>query len=334
MKVSFYTVDSNIRKDNGYGYAGNSIRTSLENLGHAVGFHDEHADVELDFCQPTLYSHSSNQYKIGYTPWESSSLPEGWLDGFNSVDEVWTTSQKCKEWYENAGVKRPVRVYEHGVESIWQPKRRNPKKKIRFLHIGEPAPRKGGQLALEAFRAAFDNRDDVHLTIKANGHNTTRAYVQQGFHRGGPRNILGLPHQVYQNVTLVEDTLPEDELVGLYHAHDVLVYPSWGEGFGLIPLQALATGMPTICTGAWAPYQRFLGNLSLDSDEYPSRWPDIHPGMMYRPDYHHLVELYKYSYENYDALSTIHFDNAKDVHSEYNWNTLTKNAFKHLENKF
>lgn len=334
MKVSFYTVKRDIRQDNGFGYAGSNIRKSLENLGHDVSFFDDTADFQLNFCHPVYYPESNSQYQIGYSPWESTVLPEGWLEGFNSSNEVWTTSPKCKEWFENAGVKKPVHVFEHGVDPVWTPKHRKPQSKIRFLHIGEPAPRKGGQLALEAFRSAFGAREDVHLTIKANGHNTTRAYVPGQIRRGGPRNILGLPHQVYKNVTLIEDSLSEDELVGLYHSHDVLVYPSWGEGFGLIPLQGLATGMPTICTGAWAPYERFLGNLSLDSHESDSRWPDIHPGKMYEPDFHHLIDLYRYTYDNFEALSRIHFDNAEDVHSEYNWDELTKKAFSHLEKKF
>lgn len=332
MRISYYTVRGDLKADNGFGYAGRNIKESLTKLGHQVSFHDESAEIELDFCHPTYFEHYPNQYKIGYSPWESSTLPEGWLDHLASVDEVWVTSPKVKEWFQEAGVKKEVKVYEHGVDPIWSPKHRKPQRKIRFLHLGEPAPRKGGQEALEAFREAFGNRDDVHLTIKAFGHSTIRAYAST-FHRGGPRSILGAPHEIYNNVSLMDNALSVDELVGLYHSHDVLVYPSWGEGFGLIPLQALATGMPTICTGAWAPYERFLGNLSLDSNEYPTKWPDFHPGMMYKPDPQHLVELYRYSADNYDALSTIHFDNAIDVHKEYNWDTLTEKAFSHLENK-
>lgn len=332
MRISFYTVKSNLKTDNGYGYAGNSVRNSLQNLGHEVSFHDESADFQMNFCQPTLYSNFANQYSIGYTPWESSSLPKGWLKGFDSVDEVWTTSQKCKEWYEAAGVTKPLYVYEHGIEDVWEPKQRKSKDVVKFLHLGEPAPRKGGQIAFEAFKKAFGAQDDVHLTIKAHGHSTIRAYAST-FHRGGPRSILGLPHEVYKNVTLVDDTLSLEELVGLYHSHHALVYPSWGEGFGLIPLQALATGMPTICTGSWAPYERFLGDLSLNSREVSSKWPDIHPGMMSEPDVDHLVELYRYTYNNYESLSKKFFDNAETVHSEYNWDRLTESAFRHLENR-
>lgn len=331
MKISFYTVKSNLKTDNGYGYAGSNVRNSLERLGHSVAFHDPAAKIQIDFCQPDLYNHFDHQYKIGYTPWESSQLPEGWLEKLNSVDEVWTTSQKCKEWYLKAKVKKPIHVFEHGIEEIWSPKLRKPKKKLKFLHVGEPAPRKGGQAAFEAFLLAFGNSEDVHLTIKANGHSTIRAYALH-FHRGGPRSILGLPHQVYKNISLQDAKLSLEELVELYHEHDVLVYPSWGEGFGLIPLQALATGMPTICTGEWAPYERFLGGLSLNSKKRQSKWPDMHPGNMYEPDLYHLVELYKMCLKDYDSLSQTFFDNADKVHSEYNWDKLTENAFKHLEN--
>jgi glycosyltransferase involved in cell wall biosynthesis len=333
MKISFSTVDSNLKTNNGYGYASYHIRNSLKNLGHSVDFKNPAAKMQIDFCQPDLYQHFNGQYKIGYTPWESSSLPEGWLKRFNSVDEVWTTSEKCKEWYEEAGVKKKVRVYEHGVESIWTPKKRTARKKLKFLHLGEPAPRKGGQMTFEAFNQAFGARDDVHLTIKVYGHSTIRAYASM-VDRGGPRSILGLPHEVYQNVSLIEDDLSTEELVELYHSHDVLVYPSWGEGFGLIPLQALATGMPTICTGAWAPYERFLGGLSLNAQEHPSPWPEMHPGIMYKPDIHHLIELYKNCYDNFSFLSQKYFEQAENVHSEYNWDGLTKKAFSHLEKKF
>ena len=329
MNISFYTVESNRRTDNGYGYAGQHIRQSLESLGHSVSFHDETAPIQIDFCQPPLYSHFANQYKIGDTPWESTVLPDDWWDGISKVDELWTTSEKNAQWFEDAGVTKPLKVYKHGIESMWTPKHRKPGSKLKFLHVGEPAGRKGGQTAVDAFVEAFGNREDVHLTIKANGHSTVRVFASR-VNRGGPRNILGLPHQVTKNISLIEDSLSIDELVALYHSHDVLVYPSWGEGFGLIPLQGLATGMPTICTASWAPYANHLHELALDSQEWDSPWPSIHPGKMSQPDYGHLVELFKYTFDNYSALSDKFYNSANSVHEEYNWTTLTKNAFSHL----
>jgi glycosyltransferase involved in cell wall biosynthesis len=54
-----------------------------------------------------------------------------------------------------------------------------------------------------------------------------------------------------------------EELVNLYHRHHVLIYPTWGEGFGFIPAQALASGMPVITTYPWAEYKEFIGPLKI-----------------------------------------------------------------------
>ncbi len=42
--------------------------------------------------------------------------------------------------------------------------------------------------------------------------------------------------------------LPQEELVQVYNAADLLVYPSWHEGFGFPVLEAMACGSPVICS--------------------------------------------------------------------------------------
>lgn len=44
--------------------------------------------------------------------------------------------------------------------------------------------------------------------------------------------------------------LPFDEMAGLYARADVLVYPSFLEGFGFPPLEAMATGTPVVASNA------------------------------------------------------------------------------------
>jgi glycosyltransferase involved in cell wall biosynthesis len=326
MKINFYSPINNV--NNGYGYANYHIKQSLMRLNYEL--HNE-SPIRVCFSQPYLYKFDIyNNIRIGYTPWESTALPDGWLKAFNSLDELWTTSALCKRWYLEAGVSVPIYVFHHGVDEMWTPRQRNSFNRVKFLHIGEPSPRKGGQLALEAFIAAFGKNDYVSLTIKAQKTNTTRVY--QSGHRGGSRSILGLPHQIYGNVRMITDDLPAEEMVSLLHSHDVLVYPSWGEGFGLIPLQALATGMPVICTEAWAPYASHLGGLGLNSRLADSKWPHIHPGKMFEPDFDHLVELYRQSYEHNGELSKRFYENAPAVWKEYDWEMLTKTAFGRLEN--
>lgn len=331
MEISYSTLPENLSLSNGYGYAGYNMVRSLQKLGHSVPFQSPEAPVEIFFSQPEWFEFTSDEkYHIGYTPWESTSLPPGWLEGFTSCDEVWTPSPLIARWFEEAGVRSGVKVYEHGIDPVWRPKRRNPDSdKIRFLHHGEPAPRKGGQMAVEAFRAAFGNRTDVHLTIKAHSYNTTRVFNSRG-------SIEGLPHNIYNNVSLITaDYDIESQLVPLYHESDVVVYPSFGEGFGLIPLQAMGTGAVTICTEAWAPYKRFiLPELRLSSSLGDSPWPDMHPGRVFWPDRDHLVELYRYAAENISTLRDQAYTNSFKVHNEYDWVKLTESAFDHIVKMF
>jgi glycosyltransferase involved in cell wall biosynthesis len=322
MDISFATVPGNLNTTIGYGVAGFNMVRALQRLGHRVPFQDKNCNIEIFFSQPTYWEWSNQLgYHIGYTPWESTKLLPGWLEEFNTVDELWTTSELIKRWYLAAGVEVPIKVYKHGIDSEWTNQRRKVFDKIKFLHVGEPAPRKGGQMAIDAFRTAFGNSKDVHLTVKAHRFNNTRIYMGQ--------HIVGSIED-YSNVSLITQELAQDHLVNLFHNHHAMVYPSWGEGFGLIPFQAIATGMPTICTGKWAPYADYLGDLSIDSRLVDSPWPQVHPGKMLEPSFDDLVDKYRYVADNYDTLSSEFYRKSPLLHEEYNWDKVTQEAFAHL----
>ena len=329
MHISFNTSPSGLNLDTGYGLAGFGIVTSLQRCGHTVTFKDSTAPVEIAFCMPDDAEWSNpTAYHIQMTPWESTKLKPGWAINFNKADEVWATSQWVADVYRAEGVTVPVYVYEHGIDLDWTPRRRRAGNVIKFLHVGEPAPRKGGQMAMEAFHDVFGDRKDVSLTIKAWRYSAIRVYDRQG-------SIVGLPQDVYPNVKAIYNNLEGPEMVYLFHQHDVLVYPSMGEGFGLIPLQALATGMPTICTEAWAPYRRFLSpELALESTLVDSPHPIMHPGCFYLPDYEGLKKSYRYAADNFDRLAGVAYKNSFIVRDEYSWDYLTQKAFKHIVEMF
>lgn len=307
----------------GFGHAGYYFARALQELGHKVPYRDPKAPVEINWAHPIYWDWSSqDSYRIGYTPWESSGIPSPWIQPMKNVDEVWTPSPLIARWFEEA-INTPVKVYEHGVDGrLWRTRLREPQDKIKFLHIGEPAPRKGGQLALDAFRKAFGDSNKVSLTIKAYHYNTTR--TDGGSH----------PDR-YSNVSLNCRDILDSELVDMVRNHDVLVYPGYGEGFGLIALQAIATGMPVICTSAWAPYKKYiLPELRLDSKLIDSPWPQIHPGKMFEPDADQLVDLYKYAASHIERLADKAYAQAGVVRDRYDWRTLTADAFGPVVKKF
>lgn len=328
MKISFYTVKDNLDTTRGYGNAGFNVVRSLQSLGHDVPFDDPTAPVQIAFCPPHWYKFHEGQYKIGYTPWESTELPDGWVERMNECDEVWATSEWVAEVYKNAGVTKPIHVYHHGLDHKWEPKKRERKDVVKFLHVGEPALRKGGQMTVDAFRAVFGNREDVHLTIKA---------YHQHYLRVWKDGEITTPEKAYNNVTIINDSIPEKELMDLYYDNDVMVYPSYGEGFGLIPLQALGTGMPVICTDEWAPYRNYTQMLSFGGRWDRSIWA-LHPGNVFYPDYDWLKSKMEHLVDDepnlLERMFQKYYDQAEYIHKEYDWNFQTEHAFRHIIEKF
>lgn len=326
MEISYSTPRGNLTTANGYGHAGFKMSEALTRMGHRVTYQNPKAVIQINFSQPSIYKLHRNQYQIGYTPWESTIIPESWASKIESCNEFWTTSNWCKNVYENNGFKIS-NVYPHGIDAIWTPKKREQKNVIKFLHIGEPAPRKGGQETVEAFVKLFGNNSDYLLTLKVNKTSNIRMYDEFG-------SIVGLPYEMYSNVKLDDRLLDDQELVDLYHEHDILVYPTYGEGFGFIPLQALATGMPVISTYDWAHYQKYLGPLKLDSEVIPSPWQTMHPGDVYKPNQEHLMTLMLDAANNLKAYSGYYYAQSTKIHEDYNWDQLTKNAFEDVLRKF
>ena len=324
MKISYHTVKDNLDVSRGFGAAGFRVVTSLQKLGHDVPFDDPTAPVQISFNHPHAYKFHKGQYRIGYTPWESTELPKEWIKMMNECDEVWATSSWTADVFDLNGVNN-VHVYDHGLDERWQPAHRQIGDTIKFLHVGEPALRKGGQMAIDAFLHLFEGRDDVHLTVKAYGQNYLRSW------QGG---VFSKPK--YDNITIIDENMFFSELQQLYYDHDVLIYPSYGEGFGLLPLQALGTGMPVISTDAWAPYQKYLGPLALDGRWDRSLWP-IHPGEVYYPNFENLLSIMSRLGNNRDYVQEMHdhyFSQAEKVHYEYDWLRKTEEAFSHVVDRF
>ncbi len=141
---TFYPIISLRLKSSNLGAV--MLLRSLQDLGHDLSYANPKADVQINFTQPHLYKLHKGQYQIGYTPWESTSMRKDWVERFNQCDEVWATSDWCAEVFKNNGVTKPIYVYPHGIEEKWSAVKRsyNEDEVFKFLHVGEPSPRKSG----------------------------------------------------------------------------------------------------------------------------------------------------------------------------------------------
>lgn len=353
MKISLHSNYSIFTEQQGYWTASKNIVDCLKELGHQVTYNDPSADLMFNFCMPHDYVSYPGQYTIGYTPWESTGMigihggkqrPPATLAGFgigysdearpnqtwpemimDTCDEFWTTNSLGYGWFKDAGVDLPGKVFPHGIDHDWSPIERHGSGPTTFLHVGEPAYRKGGQLVFEAFKELYGNNPDYKLIIKGHGSSLVRNWDAAG--------MIGPPDEYLKNVIVDIRDLPKNELISLYASVDCLVYPSWGEGFGFIPLQALATGLPVIMTTEWSDYAESPGVMKIKAELVESKWQDIHPGKMLEPSLESIKKRMQLFSKLRNPMQSYCYSNAQKVHDENDWMVLTEAAFKDVEAK-
>jgi glycosyltransferase involved in cell wall biosynthesis len=285
-----------------------------------VDLHSPKSKVQLYFGSPPGQFHQ-HQYKIQMTQWESTLVPPNWVDHARTYDEWWTANQFGADGFINAGVPaKKIYIYEHGVDGkTWTKKKRGQDDVIRFLHVDSGSPRKRADLAFAAFKAAFGNNLDYELTLK-HSH-----YPESGADWFDEQVLRSRGDWDSPNVRHIKENMSLEQLVSLFQFHDVLLYPSEGEGFGLIPLQALATGMPVISTGVWCSYEEFFNGNIIDSTMGISPIIETYTrfGEVIIPNLDSIVDQLQKVAEDIKSQSDVFYSQADKVVEQYNWQKKT-----------
>ena len=101
-----------------------------------------------------------------------------------------------------------------------------------LLAVGRLAARKGHGLLLRAFAESADSTDS-HLVIIGRG--SLRSKLNR------MASKLGISDRVS-----IESGMEFEEISEMYRASDLVIYPSYYEGQGLIPLEAMSSGTPVV----------------------------------------------------------------------------------------
>lgn len=310
----------------GYSHASYQAMQALNRAGFDTRVLDPNSPVGISMGFPKDYKFFKHQLKIGYTAWESTELKAGWKEAMLQVDDLWATSTWTAEVFKEALGIEDVHVYPHGITLDWTPKKREIGEVFRFLHIGEPQARKNGQLTVEAFAELFGNDPNYQLILKCTNINTTRIFHEDG-------SIAGGPDGRYKNIKIITQEFSHKTMIDLYHTAHAMIYPTTGEGFGFIPLQALATGMPTATTTPWAEYEKYI-NVPIPSILSPSDTPNIHPGNVYNVCKDEIKKSMVDLVNNYEQYSKQAYKNSFHVHMEYDWDRVTETTSERLKNIF
>jgi glycosyltransferase involved in cell wall biosynthesis len=214
--------------------------TALFARSRAVPF----PDVVIRQMYPPRVIDSPGGITVEYFGWEESRVPEAVVSDFNRyLDGVGVMSTFVRDVLRDCGVDIPIQVVGIGVEApdpaatVHAPELEE-LKGFTFLHISSAFPRKGVDVLLEAYFAAFDSRSDVSLILKTfpNPHNEVAGTLER----------LRAGHPNPPDVRWIDRDLEDREVEALYGLADCYVHPARGEGFGLPVAEAMAAGVPVI----------------------------------------------------------------------------------------
>jgi glycosyltransferase involved in cell wall biosynthesis len=176
--------------------------------------------------------------KAAFTMFETNKTPASMVKAINeNFDVLLSPSQFCTHVFEKSGVQIPVHTVGHGIDpEAWplNPRTQTAKQLARpfcFLIYANAEwghHRKNYQLTVDAFVDAFGSNPDVKLVLK-----TTGGAI--------PSHVMKL-----KNVEIISAGYSRQQLVDLLAKVDCLVFATNGEGFGLPPREAMATGVPAI----------------------------------------------------------------------------------------
>lgn len=199
-----------------------------------------------------------------------------------------TYSTKALE-YEGIASNRIFRI-PYGVDSnkFIKPNREYNNCKLNVLFVGEVNQRKGIRQILEAARII--NSSDIKFDIIGTG-----------------KEYCADLYTPYEHFVHFQGRVPYDVLLEKFSSSHIFIFPTMGEGFGLVLLEAMAAGLPVIttknCGGADIVLEKENGFLIDvgDTDALVEKilWFKNHPKENERMSMNAISTAQKYTWERY-----------------------------------
>lgn len=225
------------------------------------------SEVRISCMQPDMVrGWYKGQKRVVFTMWETSVLPDRFRDTIKQFDQVIVPCVHNVELFSQHH--QNVTMVHLGIDpKVWKLSPSPVNNKFRFVAGGSSWQRKGLDLVVQAFERL--NLPDAELVLKI------------------AETIKGEPPVIsHPSIKVVDNWLTVAEEYDLYATADCFVAASRGEGFGLMPLQTIAMGIPTIMSDMTG-HSDFINLASTSVPAYPQ--PASHPAVWNKGDWYEVT---------------------------------------------
>lgn len=235
----------------GYGMSRDILKTELFNSGVLLNEQFQDQKVGLLYSYPNGVTQLRTAVRLIMTMFESDKIPVDWPDYLKMADEVIVPSKWCADVFQKSGITTTVVPLGYNDKVFKYVDRRVPMEHdepFTFIHYSSFNIRKGFFEVLEAFSKEFKHDEPVKLILKSTD----------------ARPLIPVMKSEYPNIDCIFGHWSEADLAALLGGANCMVYPSRGEGFGITPLEAMATGLPAIVPNAHGISEYFNSNYMLE----------------------------------------------------------------------
>jgi autotransporter strand-loop-strand O-heptosyltransferase len=299
------------------------------------------SDDSMDKCtivlgtvgDPVFYQNYPG-IKIAFNVWESTRYPEDFFKQLLTFDQLWVPSQ----WQRNCAIEQGypedrVKVVPEGVNGEifnFNEDNYSDTPSFNFYYVGRWEDRKATKETIQAWLKAFPSSEyhKVRLYLSVDNpfpvdkYNSTQERLAA--YDFSDSRIIVLPF------------LSRTEQLEILHLTDIFVSCSRAEGWNLPLMEAIACGIPSICSqyGAQLDFHKWE-NLQVKIKDHlkPVNVYGMSdcPGTWAEPDFDHLVEVLKYAYTNWGRLQTDFSQHSPYFVDQWSWENAAKIAYDVLE---